>query len=158
MRREMAFKSSNRAISLKFFAATLHTMKNRITYSLPFSFKGETFTPRCTIDLDEHMELGSIPCLYTHLANENRIDIYSHEYDVMMMGELVFEEAEGVAAEFIHDGHFDSEGFQARWHEVQLHNDLQSVAAQHMGIEMLDTDSDLKKALAAAYRLGLNSR
>jgi len=50
-------------------------MKNRIIYSLPFSFKGETFAPRCTIDLDEHMELGSIPCLYTHLANENRIDI-----------------------------------------------------------------------------------
>jgi len=72
----------------------------------------------------------------------------------MMMGELVFEEGEGIAAEFIHDGYFDSDGFQTRWHEVQLHNTLQAIAAQHMGIETLETDSELKKALLAAYNLG----
>lgn len=133
-------------------------MRNRITYSLPFSFRGKTFTPRCTINLDEHMALGSIPCLYTHLANENKIDIYSHEYDVLMMSEPVFEAAEGIAADFVHDGHFDSEGFQARWNEVRLHNQLQAIVTQQMGIETLDPDSDLKRALAAAYRLGQNSR
>ncbi len=52
-------------------------MKNSITIALPFSFKGETFRPISVIDLDDHMERGSIPCLYTHLANENHIDIYS---------------------------------------------------------------------------------
>lgn len=133
-------------------------MKNCITYSIPFSFKGKTFSPRCTLNLDEHMGFGSIPCLYTHLANENRIDVYSHEYDVMMMGDLVFEEAEGLAAEFVQDGHFDSEGFQAKWNEVQLHNALQTIAAQQMGIETLEADSSLKKALVASYQLGRNSR
>ena len=42
-------------------------MKNRITVSLPFSFKGETFSPKSTIDLDEKMHTyGSIPCLYPY--------------------------------------------------------------------------------------------
>lgn len=132
-------------------------MKNRITVSLPFSFKGKTFNPKCTIDLDEHMEMGSIPCLYTHLANVNRIDAYSHEYDVMMMGTLEFEQAEGMAAGFIHDGAFDSEGFQIKWHENRLHSQMEGIATRCMGVDHLEDQSDLKKALLEAYQLGADS-
>lgn len=129
-------------------------MKNRITISLPFSFRGETFRPSCSIDLDEQMQLGELPCLYTHLANENGIDIYSHEYDVMMMGELQVDHAEGLAAEFIHDGRFDSEGFVKRWHEQQLHDRLQAIAGRHLAVEKLEEAPELKAALTAAWELG----
>lgn len=133
-------------------------MKNRITVSLPFCFKGKTFNPRCTIDLDEHMGLlGSIPCLYTHLANENGIDEYSYEHDVMMMGDLEFEQAEGMAAEFICDGNFDSEGFQARWRENKLHGLLEDIATRCTGVDHLEDQSDLKKALLEAYQLGAST-
>ncbi|MDT8376287.1 MAG: hypothetical protein RQ867_06035 [Mariprofundaceae bacterium] len=125
-----------------------------LTITLPFSFKGKTFRPACRINLDEMMEKGSIPCLYTHLANENRIDVHSYEYDVMMMGELEFNEAEGMVAEFVHDGVFDSEGFQTRWHERKVHNLMQDVATRCMGIEQLEEHADLRKALLEAYRLG----
>jgi hypothetical protein len=133
-------------------------MKNRLTYSLPFSFKGENFSPRCTIDLDEHMNMGSLPCLYTHLANVNRIDVYSHEYDVMMMGDIEFEAAEGLAAEFVRDGRFDSEGFQARWHENSLINAMQVIASDCMGIDDLAAYPELKNALLKAFRQGQENR
>ncbi|MFC1536698.1 hypothetical protein ACFL19_00425 [Pseudomonadota bacterium] len=132
-------------------------MKNRITVSIPFSFKGKTFNPKCTIDLDEQIGLSSIPCLYTHIANENRIDLYSYEYDVMMMGDLEFEAVEGMAAEFFHDGAFDIEGFRAKCHERSLHNLIQDIATRHMGVEQLKDNDDLKKALLEAYHLGIKS-
>jgi len=131
-------------------------MKNRITVSLPFSFKGELLHPKCTIDLDEHPELESIPSLYTHLAYMNGIDVYSHEYDVMMMGTPEFEAAEGIAAEFLHDGIFDIEGFWVKWHEIKLHNQIQDIATRYMGIKQISKHDNLKKALLEAYRLGMN--
>ena len=133
-------------------------MKNSLTYCLPFSFRGEVFKPECTIDLDEHMRLGSLPCLYTHLANVNRIDVHSYEYDVMMMGELEFEAAEGMAAEFICDGRFDSEGFQARWHEKRLFDVMQAIASDCMGIDDLAAQPELRNALLEAFRQGQKNR
>lgn len=133
-------------------------MKNRLTYSLPFSFKGENFSPGCTIDLDEHMNMGSLPCLYTHLANVNRIDVYSHEYDVMMMGDIECESAEGMAAEFVRGGKFDSEGFQAQWHENSLFNAMQAIVSDCMGIDELAAHPELKKALLEAFRQGQENR
>jgi len=130
-------------------------MKNQITVSLPFSFRGETFNPKCTIDLDEHMRLDSTYSLYTHLASENGIDPYSYEHDVMMMGTLEFEDAEGIAAEFIHDGIFDIEGFRARWHERELHKQIQGIAARCMGIDQISEHDGLEKALFEAYQLGI---
>lgn len=131
-------------------------MKNSITVSLPFSFKGKTFNPRCVIDLDEHMEVfASIPCLYTHLAKESGISEYSYEHDVMMMGILEFEKAEGLAAEFISNGDFDREGFQAKWCENRLDDQIQEVATRCMGIDQLEDRADLKKALLEAYQLGI---
>ena len=112
------------------------------------------FNPECTIDLDEHMNKGAVPCLYTHLANVNRIDVYSHEYDVMMMGELVVEAEEGFAAEFVRDGVFDSAGFQARWHENNLFNAMQVIACECMGVDDLGAHPELKNALFEAFRQG----
>ena len=131
-------------------------MKNRITVSLPFSFKGETFNPKCTIDLDEHMQtFESLPCLYTHIANENGIDIYSYEHDVMMMAEMEFEAVEGMAAGFIQDSHFDIEGFEKEWKKRKGHKLIQEIAEQRMNIADLEDHHDLKAALLDAYEAGI---
>lgn len=104
------------------------------------------------------MKRDSLPCLYTHLANVNRIDVHSHEYDVMMMGELEFEAAEGMAAEFICDGRFDSEGFQARWYENRLFKAIQTIASDYMGINDIAAHPELKNALLEAFRQGQKDR
>lgn len=131
-------------------------MKNSLTYAIPFSFKGERFSPSCTIDLDRQLELGALPCLYRHLANENRIDIYSHEYDVMMMGEVVFERAEGLAEAFFSESHFDFEGFRSAWKSRQHQLTLQAIASQHMNIDDMSDIEGLEASLQAAYQMGLH--
>lgn len=133
--------------------------KNRITISVPFSFKGESFTPSCRVDLDALLlKHGELPCLYTHLANVCDIDPYSYEFDVMVMGGMLFEHAEGLAAEFAQEGEFDREGFEARWREVRLHEQLEAIAARHMGIDSLNEAPEVKSALMAAWQLGQSER
>lgn len=128
---------------------------SRLTISLTFCFKGETYTPRACIDLDAQMgTTGELPCLYTHLAAANNIDPYSYEHDVMMMEELVFEAAEGLAAAYLHDGAFDSEGFEAAWHEQRLLAHLQAIASQLLGVDDLSAHPHIHQALTEAYRLG----
>jgi len=130
-------------------------MKNRITVCLPFSFKGETYSPKSTIDLDAKMhKYGSIPCLYNHLAEDNNIDIYSYEHDVMMMSEMVFEDIEGIAADFIHDGQFDTDGFEEKWWEINLHEQLEDISKRLMNVDDLASHPELKSALMEAYEAG----
>ena len=133
-------------------------MKNIVTVSIPFSFKGETYAPRSTINLDEHMELNGIPCLYTHIAEENNISPYSYEHDVMMMSDLEFEHVEGMVDDFIRDGQFDTEGFESRWKEMKLIEDIQTIATRHLNSgndeHILEHNSALKSALLEAYELG----
>jgi hypothetical protein len=128
---------------------------SRLTISLTFCFKGETYTPRTTIDLDALMEAaGELPCFYNYLAEVSHISPYSYEHDVMMMEELEFESAEGLAANHLHGDTFDSEAFQAAWHEQKLLANLQAIAARHMGVDDLPAQPQLQQALVAAYRLG----
>jgi hypothetical protein len=103
------------------------------------------------------MEKDSIPCLYTHLANENRIDIYSHEYDVMMMSDMEFSDATGMAARFVHDGNFDVEGFKSEWEKKRVDEQLQQIVSRHMDPADLEQHPRLKQALAEAYQLGRES-
>ena len=127
---------------------------NALTITLPFSFKGKVFRPDCRINLDDLMEKGSIPCLYTHLANENRIDIYSYEYDVMMMSDMEFSDATGIATRFVHDGKFDIEGFESEWEEKRVDGQLQQIVNRHMNQTDIEQHPQLKQALTEAYRLG----
>jgi hypothetical protein len=130
---------------------------NALTITLPFSFKGKVFRPDCRINLDELMEKGSIPCLYTHLANENRIDINSYEYDVMMMSYMEFSDAIGIATRFVHDGKFDIEGFESEWEELKLDSLLQQIVNRHMNQVDPGQHPRLKQMLTEAYRLGRES-
>jgi len=128
---------------------------NRITIVIPFSFKGETLRPSSSIDLDTLMESkGHIPCLYTHIADENDISVYSYEHDVMMMAEMEFEHVEGIAIDFIQDGRFDSDAFEIEWKRLQSQQILQKIALQQLDISDLESHPDLKKALREAYEAG----
>jgi len=131
-------------------------MKNRITISIPFCFKGEEFTPTCIVDLDEQMKrYGSLPCLYTHLAEENGISPYSYEHDVMMMGDIEYADVEGLASAFIDDGRFDTEGFEKAWHQQRVTSQLREIAARHLGVDNLDKAPETKNALQEAFELGI---
>lgn len=130
-------------------------MKNRFTVTIEFSYKGETFEFRADIELDECMEkLNTIPDLHDLIARQNGIDAYSYQYEVLTSEELQFSEEEGFAAEFIHEGEFDAEGFAIRWREERIGMIAAEIAQRVMGIADLAAQPALKQALLEAYRAG----
>lgn len=130
-------------------------MKNIITVSVHFSFKGERHTPSLTIELDNHLiTTGSLPSLYPLIARENNYDLYSYEYEMMQAEPLKYSDAQGIVAEHIEDGELNLDTFKTAWHEHYVLSQLQEIAKTTMQINDLSKHPDLKKALLEAYKLG----
>jgi len=134
-------------------------MKSSIEISAQFDFRGETFTPVITLDLDRLMQSGErMPDYHQLLANENGIDLYSYEYEVLESSELRFGQAKGLAAAFVDNGEFDFEGFRRHWLEQRELEALATVAQRHLGVDELAQQPSLRDALLEAYRLGKSSQ
>ena len=133
-------------------------MKNIVTASIHFSFKGENHAPSITLELDRHIELtGTLPNLYQLIARENNFDLYSYEYEMMQAEEIKFSNAEGLIEDFVTDGSLDIDAFTLSWQENKTLNELLSVAEEHLNIKDFSQHDELKQALMAAYLLGRKS-
>ncbi len=133
-------------------------MKNIVTASIHFSFKGEKHQPSITIELDRYIKAtGSLPNLHQMIANENNFDLYSYEYEMMQAEPIRFSNAEGLIKDFISEGELDVDAFTLSWQENKILNELLSVAEQHLNINDFSQHDELKQALIAAYRLGQKS-
>lgn len=131
---------------------------NRIDAHIEFSFRGESYDLSSTLDLDRVLEKYlTLPSLHIVLAIEHGIDTYSYLYEVMQEEEIRFDNAQGMAAEFLKDGVFDLEGYTAHWGEHLRIAPLQVIAQQEMGIDDLDRHPQLKSALLRAYQLGVEA-
>jgi hypothetical protein len=132
-------------------------MKNAITVTIPFSFKGKEMAPSIVLDLDQFCRLEHSPnILHHHIATENKIDQYSYEYDVLECSPLYFSDATGLALGFCVDGSFDLNAYKQCLQEQKMHQSLQNIAFDIMGIEDLDLEqhTPLKQALSQAYNEG----
>lgn len=130
-------------------------MNNHFTVTIEFSYKGENFEYQAGIDLDECMErLHAIPDLHDLIARQHGIDAYSYQYEVLSSEELHFSAVTGFAAEFIHDGEFDAEGFAMRWRKERISMIAAEIARRVMGVADLASQPALKQALQEAYRAG----
>ncbi len=133
-------------------------MKNSIDAHIEFSYKGETYSLSSTIELDQFMEHEhSHPSFHALLAKQHRIDTYSYLYEVMQETEIEFNNAQGMAAEFLHGGIFDLNGFKGIWQENKTLALLRPVAMRELGISDLEQHQQLKNALIQAYNLGRNA-
>ena len=133
-------------------------MNNRIDASIEFSFKGESFSPTATIDLDAMMEKsGQLASLYRTLALQHNIDTYSYLYEVMESYDIHYSNACGLAAQCLHDGQFDLAAFESLWREDHQASGLADIAREQLGIDDLDSEPKIKHALLQAYRLGKSS-
>jgi len=130
-------------------------MKNIITASVHFSFKGENHSPSITIELDKYLVAGgNFPDLYPLIAKENNHDLYSYEYEMMQAEEIKFSDAKGMVAEFVSDGLLDLQAFQLAWKKNIIFNQLQTIAKDHMQIEDLQQHPELTEVLLQAFQLG----
>ena len=132
-------------------------MNNSITAEIKFSFKGETFSPSARIDLDVFfadrpvLEPGRIPqYVYSMVAKNGEIDGYSYAYEVMLASEVVFSEPTGLAGKCLQDKHFDFECFQQHWLYQQKLKIVQDIALQHLNIEDIEQQPQLRDALLEA--------
>ncbi|MBU0594140.1 MAG: hypothetical protein KKH74_10445 [Gammaproteobacteria bacterium] len=134
-------------------------MKNSIDAHVEFSFKGETYAPSATINLDDLVEShGSLQATHAILAEKHGIDTYSYLYEVMQQAEIFFDNAQGLAADFLVNGEFDEKAFAATWQENQVLGRLQTIATREMAIDDLHQHQGLTNALFQAYQLGKSER
>ncbi len=134
-------------------------MNNQVTASVEFYFKGKKISAAIELDLDQHMQAtGMLPDLYPLLARSAELDLYSYEYEMMQAENIVFSNARGMVATHIHDGVLDMESFSEAWKENRLIQQLQEIASQHLSVDDLQQQPDLKAALLQAYRLGKSTK
>jgi len=131
-------------------------MKNTLTASIHFSFKGKELSPSMTVELEPYLEgSGTFPNLCSLIAKANNHDAYSYEYEMMQATEIKYSDAQGLVAEFINDdGQLDVAAFEAAWAENKALIKLLTVAEEHMNITDFSQHIELKKALLEAYMLG----
>ena len=132
---------------------------NKITATIPFSFKGNDYKPSITIDLDEYsVNHDDFSTLFHQVATENKIDSYSYEYEVLESSPVFFSQPTGLAKDFlINENHFDLPGYKQKAQENEIINTVSAIAKERLDIDNLNTEEELKKALMDAYLAGKSS-
>lgn len=130
-------------------------MKNIITASVEFYFKGEKFTPSVSIDLDEYMQAGAcVPDLYPLIAAANNIDLYSYEYEMMQAEPVEIRRSEGLVADYVTDGALDIGAFETAWRERKTVTTIRHIIAQHGLTQVLKQHPAIEQALLDVYKAG----
>jgi hypothetical protein len=133
-------------------------MANSIDAFIEFSFKGENYEFHSTLDLDQQLERHmSLESMHHVMAVEHGIDTYSYLFEVMQMEDIHFDNPQGRAEAYLHDGVFDFEAYAQENTTDFLFAPLQAIALREMGVDDLEQQPRLKQALLRAYRLGLET-
>lgn len=133
-------------------------MKNIVTISIQFYYKGEQHSPSVTIEMDELiLATNNLSHFYPLLAKENNYDMYSYEFEMMQAEPLHFSNAEGLIADFISDNALDTDAFIAAWKKDLAIIQLSDIAEKTMNINNLKEHPELTDALLQAFELGQNN-
>jgi len=136
-------------------------MKNTICVTTTFSFKGETYSPSAVVDLDKYAadKDSTHEGLIFILAQLNNIDTYSYLFEVMQQTELDFTEPTGLAVNCLgDDGQLDLVKFRELKLADEIQQQLNDIAKTVLGINELDKESAIRKAMLKAYEMGKNNR
>ena len=130
-------------------------MKNSITASIEFDFKGERFAPSLNVDIDPHMKsMGKLPDFHGLIAAANNIGIYSYEYEMLLAEEIKITDAKGLIKDYITDGVLDSEAFRIAWQEHKALQEIQIVIDSNMNINELKQHPEFIPILLDVYKAG----
>lgn len=133
-------------------------IKNTITVTIPFSYKGVQHNPSSIVDLDSFaLNNTNFDPVFYLVATENKIDNYSYEYEVLESSQLVFSNPTGLAANYLMDDTFDLEAFKQSSNEGDILELLAKIAKETLNIDDLENNKKIKKALLQAYKIGTNS-
>jgi len=131
------------------------TIPASVTASLSFDFRGQRFTPSVRVDLHAMMvKKQPISHLYDLLGASIGLDAYRHEYDVMVMNDIIFSEPAGLACDFVNNGQLDFDAFSRAWQQQQTLTAIAPIARKHLNIDNLDQHPDIRNALIESYQAG----
>ena len=130
-------------------------MKNSITATIEFDFKGQRFAPSMVIDLDSYMTAsGKLPDLHGLIASANNIGIYSYEYEMLLAEDIKITHAEGMVKDYIVDGVLDTAAFEPVWLEQQALQIIQQIVDKNMPLDDLQKHPAFIKTLLDVYKSG----
>lgn len=130
-------------------------MKHSVTIGVEFCFKGEVFSPCITIDLDAYFQTQKdIDHIYDQLGKSIGLDVYRHEYDVMVMQGLLCKKATGIAAQYVSGEQIDWQNLEEAWQKAFDLEVLKPIANKFFNVESLVDEPKLAAALLEAYRAG----
>jgi len=128
-------------------------MNNSVDAGLTFYFKGEKFEPSATIDLDTYFrEDKDMVYIYDMLAKSIGLNEHRHEYDVMVMEDVVFTNPQGIAKDYVSNGQVDWQGLSKAWKAQDKHAKVQALASKHFSEEELKANPKLMQALLDAAK------
>jgi len=131
------------------------TSETSITASISFHFRGQHFTPCIRVDLHDFiLKKQQITHLYDLLGASIGLDAYRHEYDVMVLEDIIFSEPTGLACCFHHNSSLDFDSLNKAWQQQQIIAAIQPIAQQHLNISDISEHPDIQKALIASYNAG----
>jgi len=139
------------------------TIKNNVTASVEFHYRGELYSASLTVDLDQLMENKTpespeiLSSLHHLLATKMGIDKYSYQFEMLLGEDIYFDNAQGIVADYLQDERFDITSFEIAWRENKMLNELQSIATRLLDVTDLEQKPALKNALLEAYQAGHNN-
>jgi hypothetical protein len=101
-------------------------------------------------------QYGGLPDLYSLLAEQQQIDNYSYEYEMMLAEDIHYSQPNGLAEQCLNEGKFNLDLFIQLWHENQLMTKLKPVLRQQLNIDDIEQHPELKKVLIHTYQIALN--
>ena len=128
------------------------TQNDSIDASLRFDFKGESFYLTSHLPLPQYAS-ASMTDIYTLLAQEHDVDIYSHAFDAMMSYPITFRNAKGSAQHYLSsDGDFNFTAYRLNCEHQRILQTITPIARDLMQIDNLDVHPKLKQTLIAVYK------
>lgn len=130
-------------------------MSQTLDISLVFSFRGETFHPRTSIDFNHWMHNGGNPEQLHHMLAESiGFGPYSHEYDVLMMSDIEFSSSSEWINQFIIENKLDFRAIEIAWREQQVLNRVMPIAEKLLDGDLLEENPVIIQALVECYQSG----
>ena len=127
--------------------------KHSLLASLSFDFQGKHYALQSVIDIEKNIfHKDFYQSIYLQIAQENDIDLYSYQLEVMMDQTIDFSNAKGCAKGCIDNSGVNLDQLRQHYDNVVCSEHLEVVATNYLGSS--EVTQNVKKALIEAYKLG----
>ena len=130
---------------------------NQVTASISFDYKGQNFLLKNQINIDNIISHDDFfNSVYVFIAQENNIDLYSYQFEIMIDQNIVFSNEKGCATGCVINGDLDINMLRDKYQISEYLSKIDSIIRKNIPQEK--RSKEVKKAMIEAYLLGKKSR